>query len=138
MGLNDVCYCANCPDLDSEFIEATVSEGKIVPAFSQIQELFSLQEFDFKMEVDDETKGERRALVFHGKENGGTRTYTVRLTVDSDFIHYSTMSDWPDLYFPSKSMWHEIVTPYFISFLAAMGSSRSGGLLFESPWTMGD
>ena len=86
MGLNDVCYCANCPDLDSEFIEATVSEGKIVPAFSQIQELFSLQEFDFKMEVDDETKGERRALVFHGKENGGTRTYTVRLLVDSDGI----------------------------------------------------
>ena len=100
----DPCCCINCRDLflDSQFIEATVSEGKIVPAFSRIQTLLSLQEFDIRLEVEDETDDGSRALVFHGKENGGTRTCTVRLSVDSHGEIYSTMPDWPDWYFPTK------------------------------------
>ena len=42
-------------------------KANFVPAFSQIQALFSLQEFDLRLEVEDETKGGRRALVFHGE-----------------------------------------------------------------------
>ena len=101
---DDPCCCINCRDLflDSQFIEATVSEGKIVPAFSRIQTLLSLPEFDIRLEVEDETDDGSRALVFHGKENGGPLTYTVRISVDSHGELYSTMPDWPDWYFPTK------------------------------------
>ena len=98
----DVCYCVNCRDLDSELVEATVSEGKIVPAFSRIQTLLSLQEFDLRLEVEDETEDGRRALVFHGKENGGTCICSVFLSVDSYGILGSIKPDWREWFFPSE------------------------------------
>ena len=98
----DVCYCINCRDLDSELVEATVSEGKIVPAFSRMQTLLSLQEFDLRLEIEDETRDGRRALVFHGKEIGGARIYTVRLLVCSDSILRFTLSDWQEWFYPSE------------------------------------
>ena len=62
----------------------------------------SLQEFDLRLEVEDETEDGWRALVFHGAEIGGARTYTVRLLVCNDGFLRFILPDWYAVFFPSE------------------------------------